>query len=64
MMYRSLTLTMDSQPVVESPVDAPAEAESQPAPTPSSPTTKHTKVPLKDKVMGTLELTSKIGHGL
>ncbi|CEL56683.1 hypothetical protein RSOLAG1IB_08009 [Rhizoctonia solani AG-1 IB] len=52
------TVPQSTEPVVESPVDAPAEAESQLAPTPSSPTTKHTKVPLKDKVMGEFKIIS------
>ncbi|ELU38554.1 hypothetical protein AG1IA_07402 [Rhizoctonia solani AG-1 IA] len=52
---------VESQPS-EPPVEAPVESESHP--TPSSPTAKHTKVPLKDKVMGTLEFIGKIGYGL
>ncbi|QRW26497.1 collagen alpha-1(VII) chain [Rhizoctonia solani] len=40
----------------EPPVEAPVESESHP--TPSSPTAKHTKVPLKDKVMGEFKIIS------
>ncbi|CAE6399022.1 unnamed protein product [Rhizoctonia solani] len=40
----------------EPPVEAPAEPESHP--TPDSPTAKHAKVPLKDKVMGEFKIIS------
>lgn len=46
---------VESQPS-EPPVEAPVESESHP--TPSSPTAKHTKVPLKDKVMGEFKIIS------
>ncbi|CAE6531876.1 unnamed protein product [Rhizoctonia solani] len=50
----------EPQPAVPQPREptaiAPVELESQPAP--SSPTTKHTKVPLKDKVKGEFKIIS------
>ncbi|KAH7333553.1 hypothetical protein B0J17DRAFT_675804 [Rhizoctonia solani] len=47
-----------SEPAIEAPVEPGSHS------APSSPTAKHTRVPLKDKVMGTLEFIGKIGYGL